>query len=300
MGTLAEKVLASKKVFFIYLASFYALWMSNHILDQYASSLSKQIFSEHLIDKVRFFDSLNFVLNISQFLFVIQFLILVVGLGFNLQKATEKSNRSILVETISISLTFLNSTLILFLILSGTFIFNPGKATVFISLIFVFIAALTISYSINSDRNETEMTNEFSKKSIWTKLQNFGFPHFREIFVISWAFAFLCGMLQLGKIIPLNSFLSWIIIKLLPFLIVVAGIIYFLLGFIFQIKNLDELQRHIFYEQSFIITLILIGVLLGYITIFPFFHITFEFLDLGIIFAPAVLISRLFVKEKYQ
>jgi hypothetical protein len=300
MSSLTEKILASKKVFFVYLVSLYALWIGKQVSEQYLISLGNRIRLEHLINEVYFLNSQYFVLDLCRFVFAIQFITLIFSLAFKVKKIYEKSERSVLLETIFVSLILLNSTLILFLILIGTFIFAPSKAVILISLIFVFITSSAIAYSLNSDRDEIENTNEVSKNSIWTKLKQFGFPHFREVFAISWALAFFFGMIQRDKLLPQNSFLSWAIIHLLPFLIAVAGIIYLILGLIFKAKKLDELERQIYYERSSIVILILIGMMLSYIMLNTFFQISFEFTDFAIIFGPAMLISELLVRERYS
>ena len=295
MSSLKDKIFASKNVFFIYLTSLYALWLSKHITNQYLPLLSKQIFSEHLFDQVYFFDSLFFVFTICQYFFAIQLFMLMLGFVFNISRPVEKSERSALLGTLFATLTLLNSSLIILLILIRSQIYIPRKGTIFIILLFVTILSFAISYFLNS--GETE--NEFVESTIWKRLRQFGFPHSREVFAISWALAVFISLLQFHPSEIHNSFQSWLTMNVLPFMIAVAGIIYFVLGSIFRVARLDELERHIYNEKSSIVFLILAGVMLFLIMLGSFFQINFEFTDFGIIIGPAILISDLFVRAKY-
>jgi len=295
MINIKEKILASKNMFFIYLASFYTLWIGKHITNQYLPSLGKEIFSEHLVGQVFYFDSLFFVFTICQYLFAIQLLMLILGFVFNIKKPVDKSDRSLFLETIFASLIFLNSSLIILLMLIGSNIFIPSKGTIFIILLSVTILSFAISYFLSSG----ETDNDFWKGTIWKRLRQFGFPHSREVFAISWALAVFISLLQFHPSEIHNSFQSWLTMTVLPFMIAVAGIIYLVLGSIFRVARLDELERHIYNEKSSIVFLILAGVMLFLIMLGSFFQINFEFTDFGIIIGPAILISDLFVRAKY-
>lgn len=300
MFNFAGKLVASKKIFMLYVISLFILWFGVRISSSYITRLCEQIYISHQIWLVKPSDSLLFTESVGTYLLGIQFAILIFLMLIMKESIPDTSReKNVLTETILITLVSLNAIVVTLFILGLNFIFNPTKVVSVFILLFIIIAASFIAYNI---KNETDESDLFSKRKIWLSIlnrcKNFSFPHFR--IAIIFYFALMYGYVTLVREASTEQMVVQPIIKLIFGVTSTACILYSLIGIVKNIGRKDELQRQMYYEQTFIVYIVLIGLMLSYYAFTILFNFTLNSQDVMIVLIMTLLVSGFFVRARYQ
>jgi hypothetical protein len=213
-------------------------------------------------------------------------------------KSTEASKKkNLLVESIINAFTGMNIFHIILTIIAVNSVYIPSKISTMLFLIFFFIASLSISYTILNEIDDTDNYDENILKHYFTKLivllNRFDFPFHKRIGVSSILIGF--ALISIEWFLLRSSLLVFI-----GMLIMLAGGGYSFLGTHFRFKKIDELQRQIILEQTYVRNKFITGILFITFVMNIVFHLNLSlFTTLGV-FAPIILLSEAFIKDKYE
>jgi hypothetical protein len=210
------------------------------------------------------------------------------------KSAVANKQKSAIVESFINALTGMNISLLILVFSAMNLIYIPSKLATILLLLFSFVASLSISYTIlNEDDSDNEsILKKYIRNSIaWG--ERLKFPLHRQVGTISIVIGYF--LINSSRFPKSNDTLIFV-----GLLIGAIGGIYSFIGVYYRYKKIDELERQIILEQSFVRTRFFIGVFFITFIINVIFNINLSFMAMLGVFTPIMILSEALIKDKYE